>query len=98
MIKKAQAKALDDLLEHAGENVQFSPKVGPEFPLRVLYGKNFSLQSAGNFQISDYEHQFLCRAADVEGKTRDGEITLDGKTFTVVHVDTQKPAVMLHCE
>lgn len=96
MIKAAQAKALDDLLEMAGEDVQFQPRTGAAFPLRVIYGKSSDMASVGGFQMREYEHQFLCRASDVAAQTRSAEITMNNRTFSIADADVSEPAAMLY--
>lgn len=98
MLNEALAQGLDDLLVHAGEDSTFYPALGTSFTLRVLYGNSSTMQAIGNFQAREYEHQFLCRASEITDKTRESEITINGRTFSIADVQIQGPAAMLYGE
>ena len=98
MIKNILAKAVEDLLEHAGEDAKFSPSFGADITLRVCYGKSSSMPSFGSFEARDYEHQFLCLASQVTGKTRGSQLILNGRAFSIEDVQTDGPAAILYGE
>jgi hypothetical protein len=94
------AKALDDMLAMPvfGKDAIFHPDIGASFPLRVIYGKDPNLLSMGNFEIRDYEHQFLCRSADIPDGQRQAERELDGRIYSIADMQIKEPAAILFCE
>lgn len=98
IIDEALSKGLEDLLEHAGVNVKFLPNFGKAKSLRVVYGKSFNMVKQGDFEARDYEHQFLCRASDINGQTKDAEITFNERTYIIADEQILEPAAMLYGE
>jgi hypothetical protein len=96
MIKAAQTKAVNDLLEIAGQAAQFTPRVGQAFPLTVIYGKSADMANMGSFELREYEHQFFCRASDIKGKSKGAEILFDERTFAIKDVQINEPGAILY--
>ena len=96
----AFAKALDDMLAmpQFGKDATFHPDIGASFPLRVIYGKDPNLMAMGNFEASDYEHQFLCRASDLPEAQRQAEIELNGRYYAIANIQIKEPAAIIFGE
>ncbi len=98
MTNSVFSQAVDSLLAHMGTDVELSPRSGSSKTIRVIYGKDFSLNNVGSFSQQDYEHQFFCRASDVEDLWHQGHIRYNNKDFSIEHADIQPQGAFLFCE